>query len=167
MVAAIETGQRRSHEMHGIELGYRYVESPICLRDAGPGPDPNAPNYTPTTMPGARLPHFWLSDNVSVHDAIGPGMTLLCAGCDGSIGSRFGAFAATFGIPLQVLHLEPSARRFCEAEALLVRPDLHIAWRGSAADDAVSALCTATGHGAQIDDSQIEQSLHIHERSNS
>ena len=53
-VAAIE--QRKSNEMIGAELGYRYVGSPIICNLPG-GPEHLFRDYQPTTWPGARLPH--------------------------------------------------------------------------------------------------------------
>ena len=52
--------QRKSNEMIGAELGYRYVGSPIIWPEPGEGPEPNFMKYEPTTWPGARLPHLWL-----------------------------------------------------------------------------------------------------------
>ena len=59
-VADVE--QRKSNEMIGAELGYRYVGSPIIWPEPGEGPEPNFMKYEPTSWPGARLPHLWLSD---------------------------------------------------------------------------------------------------------
>ncbi len=56
--------QRKSNEMIGAELGYRYDDSPIIWPEAGDGPAPNFMRYVPTSWPGARLPHVWLSDGV-------------------------------------------------------------------------------------------------------
>src|SRR5262249_50197424 len=52
-VADVE--QRKTNEMIGAELGYRYVRSPIVCEEPG-GPDHSFRAYVPTTWPGARLP---------------------------------------------------------------------------------------------------------------
>ena len=49
---------------------------------------------------------------------------------------------------LQVLELnDDNARAVYGFDLLLLRPDLHVVWRGNAApDDAVTIAATATGH---------------------
>ena len=69
--------QRKSNEMVGAELGYRYRGSPILWPEPGEGPEDNFMKYIPTTWPGARLPHLWLADGAALHDRIGDGYTLL------------------------------------------------------------------------------------------
>ena len=34
-------------------------------------------DFTPSTVPGCRAPHFWLADGRSLYDALRPGYTLL------------------------------------------------------------------------------------------
>ena len=60
-VAVADVEQRKSNEMIGAELGYRYVNSPIICDIPG-GPEHLFRDYQPTTWPGARLPHVWLDD---------------------------------------------------------------------------------------------------------
>ena len=79
MAALFDVQQRKVTEILGIEAGYRYVDSPIVWREPGDGPDPDNPSYIPTTWPGARLPHVWLSDGTALHDRLGPGYTLASA----------------------------------------------------------------------------------------
>src|SRR6185369_14750821 len=67
-VANIE--QRKTNEMLGAELGYRYVGSPVVWEEPG-GPEHLFREYQPTTWPGARLPHVWAAPRQSVHDLIG------------------------------------------------------------------------------------------------
>ena len=50
-----EVEQRKSNEMIGAELGYRYAGSPIIGDEPG-GPEDDFRRYVPTTWPGARLP---------------------------------------------------------------------------------------------------------------
>ncbi|MGH8649744.1 MAG: FAD-dependent monooxygenase, partial [Burkholderiales bacterium] len=61
MASRFDVEQRKVTEILGIEAGYRYVDSPVIWPEAGDGPDPDNPRYVPTTWPGARLPHVWLS----------------------------------------------------------------------------------------------------------
>src|SRR5215204_6125667 len=72
--------QRKSNEMIGAELGYRYVGSPIMCEEQGEAPEHNVMQYVPTTWPGARLPPLWLKDGTAVQDHIGDGFTLLRLG---------------------------------------------------------------------------------------
>src|SRR5262245_40291328 len=75
-----EVEQRKSNEMIGAELGYRYVGSPLVWPEPGEGPADDFIRYTPTTWPGARLPHVWLDDGSAMQDRIGDGYTLLRLG---------------------------------------------------------------------------------------
>ena len=70
--------QRKSNEMIGAELGYRYADSPIIFPETGDAPEADFMKYVPTSWPGARLPHVWLADGTALHDRIGDGYTLLC-----------------------------------------------------------------------------------------
>ena len=48
--------QRKSNEMIGAELGYRYAGSPIIWPEAGEESADNLMKYVPTTWPGASTP---------------------------------------------------------------------------------------------------------------
>jgi 2-polyprenyl-6-methoxyphenol hydroxylase-like FAD-dependent oxidoreductase len=148
-VANIE--QRKTNEMLGAELGYRYVGSPIVWEEPG-GPEQPFREYVPTTWPGARLPHVWAGEGQSVHDLIGDGYTLLRLG--GSPPETTGLERAlrARGAPLTVLDVDrPVARDVYGVDLLLLRPDLHIVWRGNALPrDPESIAACVTGHGAQI-----------------
>jgi 2-polyprenyl-6-methoxyphenol hydroxylase-like FAD-dependent oxidoreductase len=142
--------QRKTNEMIGAELGYRYLGSPLIAREPGEGPAPDFMRYVPTTWPGARLPHLWLSDGRAMADCIGygHGYTLLRLGgtrADTTALAR--AFAAN-SAPLQVLDIaDEHARDLYGCDLLLLRPDMHVVWRGHAAPpepDKLAAL--ATGH---------------------
>ena len=65
------------HDSAGIELGYRYENSPICVADGTPAPPLDHGLYVPSTWPGARAPHVWLKDGRSTLDLFGKGFTLL------------------------------------------------------------------------------------------
>lgn len=134
------------NESWGVEFGYVYHRSPIVAveRDVEPPSDPV--RYIPTTMPGARLPSTFLSDGSALFDKLGPWFTLINFG--GSNPESFAAAAAKANIPLQILTLnEPSLERVYGRDTLLVRPDQHIAWRGSekSAADADKVLARTLG----------------------
>jgi hypothetical protein len=152
MASRFDTEQRKVTEILGIEAGYRYVGSPIVCEEPGEGPDPDNNAYVPTTWPGFRLPHVWLDDGTPIHDRLGAGYTLVQVGPVRHDPSAFvGAFAA-HATPLDVQHLpNATAREIYAADLILVRPDLHVVWRGNAMPgDADAIAATATGHRALV-----------------
>lgn len=138
--------QRKTNEMIGAELGYRYVGSPIVVDEPG-GPEHLFREYVPTSWPGARLPHVWLGDGTALHDRIGDGYTLLrLGGTAAETGGLEHAMAAT-GAPFRVLTVpDAAARAVYGCDLILVRPDLHVVWRGNRApEDAAGIAALATG----------------------
>jgi 2-polyprenyl-6-methoxyphenol hydroxylase-like FAD-dependent oxidoreductase len=135
------------NESYGIEFGYVYDRSPIVAAQAGALAPTDPVHYVPTTMPGARLPSTFLSDGSALFDRLGPWFTLVSFGALDA--SPFVAAAERARIPLHVLSLrEPALERVYGRDALLVRPDQHIAWRGSQTSmvDAAQVLSRASGH---------------------
>jgi 2-polyprenyl-6-methoxyphenol hydroxylase-like FAD-dependent oxidoreductase len=146
-VASVE--QPKSNEMIGAELGYRYVDSPIVCVIPG-GPEHRFRVYDPTTWPGARLPHVWLADGTPMQDHIPyEGYTLLRLGRTNADTSALEKALRAFGAPLVVLDTPDDApRQVYGRDLLLLRPDLHIAWRGNQPpEDPEYVAATATGHG--------------------
>ena len=145
LVRVAETEQRKSNEMIGAELGYRYAGSPIVCDEPG-APEDDFRSYVPTTWPGARLPHVWLEGHVAIQDRIGPGYTLLRF-ADADASGLTKAFKA-LGAPLAVLDLKDTrARDVYGVDLILLRPDLHVAWRGNRLPgNAVNIAALATGH---------------------
>jgi hypothetical protein len=139
--------QRKSNEMIGAELGYRYVDSPVIWPQAGEGPEHDFMKYVPSTWPGARLPHVWLDDGTALHDRIGECYTLLrFAGSSADVAPLAKAFAA-FGAPFSVLDIaDEMPRAVYGNDLLLLRPDLHVVWRGNNLPDAAKLAAVATGH---------------------
>ena len=150
-VADVE--QRKTNEMLGAELGYRYVGSPLIATEAAQGvddgPEHNFMDYVPSTYPGVRLPHVWLKDGTAVHDRIGygHGYTLLRFAGTSDVAALGRAFAAR-GAPYGVLDLaDERARDIYGHDLILVRPDLHVVWRGNTLpDDPARLAALATGH---------------------
>ncbi len=143
-VAARE--QPKSNEMIGAELGYRYVDSPVIWEEPG-GPEHLFREYVPTTWPGARLPHMWIGDR-PIQDLIGPGYTLLRLG--GSTIPMTGLEAAMRALeaPFQTLDIDDApARDVYGFDLILLRPDLHVAWRGNTTPKDPGRLAAlVTGH---------------------
>jgi 2-polyprenyl-6-methoxyphenol hydroxylase-like FAD-dependent oxidoreductase len=144
-VADIE--QRKSNEMIGAELGYRYVDSPIICNIPG-GPEHLFREYQPTTWPGARLPHVWLDDGTPMQDRIGDGYAILKLGRTKADASGLERAIRSRGAPVTVLDVpDRIARDIYGYDLILLRPDLHVVWRGNAAlEDAAEVAAIATGH---------------------
>jgi 2-polyprenyl-6-methoxyphenol hydroxylase-like FAD-dependent oxidoreductase len=139
--------QRKSNEMIGAELGYRYSGSQLIWPEAGEAPEDNLMKYVPTTWPGARLPHLWLGDGAALHDRIGDGYTLLrLAGAQADSAPLKRAFAS-YAAPFTVLDItDAHPRDIYGYDLLLLRPDLHVVWRGNRLDDPAKLTAIATGH---------------------
>jgi 2-polyprenyl-6-methoxyphenol hydroxylase-like FAD-dependent oxidoreductase len=145
--------QRKTNEMLGAELGYRYAGSPLIAQGAdwseGEPPEHDFMDYRPSTYPGVRLPHVWLKDGTAVQDRVGygHGYTLLRFAGTHDAAALGRAFAAR-GAPYAVLDLpDERARDVYGHDLILVRPDLHVVWRGNALpDDLVRLAALATGY---------------------
>jgi FAD binding domain len=138
----------KANRVVGAELGYCYRGSPIVFDEPGAPPDV-IETYVPTSWPGARLPHVWIEPGkVSVNDRLKDSFTLLrVAGAMADASALKQAFAAIHA-PFDVLDVEgPAARSVYGFDYLLVRPDLHVVWRGDALpDNAAHIARIATGH---------------------
>lgn len=138
----------REFRTAGIQLGYRYRDSSICIDDGSLEPPDDHMLYRPSTFPGARAPHAWLEFGRSTLDLFGRGFVLLdLHGQDGT--DRFKEAAKILGIPLEV-HRQGSddLRRLYEKPLVLVRPDGHVAWRGDTVpDDILTVLGIVSGRG--------------------
>ena len=139
--------QRKTNEMIGAELGYRYVGSPVITDEPG-GPEHLFREYHPTTWPGARLPHLWLGENDPVQDRIGTGYTMLRLGGSAIDTSGIESAFKARGVPYQTLDIASQrARDIYGYDLVLVRPDMHVVWRGKAApEDAEALAAMVTGH---------------------
>ncbi len=144
-VADIE--QRKSNEMIGAELGYRYVDSPIICNVPG-GPEHLFRDYQPTTWPGARLPHVWLDDGTPMQDRIADGYTVLKLGGTGADASGLERAIRSYGAPVSVLAVpDQVARDVYGYDLILLRPDMHVVWRGQGPPaDPAKVAAIATGH---------------------
>ena len=144
-VAGIE--QRKSNEMIGAELGYRYVDSPVICNIPG-GPEHLFREYQPTTWPGARLPHVWLDDGMPMQDRVPDGYTTLKLGRSKADASGLERAIRSHGAPATVLDVpDRIAREIYGYDLNLLRPDMHVVWRGNTApEDAAEVAAIATGH---------------------
>jgi 2-polyprenyl-6-methoxyphenol hydroxylase-like FAD-dependent oxidoreductase len=146
-------GDRLASSLHqewnslGIDLGYRYDQSPVVVPDGSPATPDDPSDYVPTSRPGHRAPHAWLADGRSTLDLFGPGFTLLRLGApDLDVSSLLGT-ARDRGVPLRLADIdEPAVVKLYQRRLVLVRPDGHVAWRADAPPaDAAALLDTVRG----------------------
>ena len=118
---AIHLAKRSEFYSLGLVLGYGYGPDTA-------GQSPTTDIYRPQTRPGNRLPHQRSTDGESLYDLLGPEFTVL--GPAESAGPLM-TVATELGMPL--LHVDPQEHGFTAVDgpnAVLVRPDQHIAWGG-------------------------------------
>ena len=124
----------------GLNFGYFYADSPIISADDEEPPAYSMGDFTPSTVPGCRAPHFWLPDGRSLYDAFGPGYTLLRFDRRTDT-SALEQAAESSGMPLVVLDVDaPEVPPAYRHRMVLCRADQHVAWRGDRLPSDVSAL---------------------------
>lgn len=131
----------------GVHLGTRYEASPLLTTEAGAASPDTANLYVPCARPGHRAPHVWLADGGSLYDRFGPGFTLLCIGEAGVDIERDDAYlkAAAMLPGLTVVQVaEAAVAELYKAAFVLIRPDQHVAWRGSVLGDEFAAAVLRT-----------------------
>jgi 2-polyprenyl-6-methoxyphenol hydroxylase-like FAD-dependent oxidoreductase len=150
LVEIAEREQRWSNDLLGIELGYRYDGSPLIAPERGAAPDAMSFDYAPSTWPGTRVPHIWLRDGTALQDHLGRRYTLLHArpltDADAGLVQAF----AELGAPYETFAFDAdtAGTPFAGYPLILVRPDLHVVWRGrDQVSDPRALAARATGHG--------------------
>ncbi len=114
----------------GLNFGYFYDSSPLIAYDGGVHPEYTMGSFTPSSVPGCRVPHLWFDDGRSLYDALGPEYTLLRFDRSAEIAPLFAA-ARQRGLPLTVLDvISDEAAKLYNSKLVLARPDQHVAWRG-------------------------------------
>ena len=131
-----EVGRRLVAALHsewnsiGVDLGFRYEDSPIIIPDGTP-PTPDEPAvYVQTARPGHRAPHAWLSAGPSTLDLFGRGFVLLRFGAPPFDTTALDDAAIAAGVPLHTIDImDPHIARLYERRFVLVRPDGMVAFR--------------------------------------
>jgi 2-polyprenyl-6-methoxyphenol hydroxylase-like FAD-dependent oxidoreductase len=119
----------------GLNFGYFYDRSPIIAYDGAEQPAYDMADFTPSTVPGCRVPIALLADGRPVYDVFGPGYTLLRLDSDIVIAPLVEAMRDS-GIPIEVIDLETKrSHPAYDRKLILVRTDQHVAWRGDAVPD--------------------------------
>jgi 2-polyprenyl-6-methoxyphenol hydroxylase-like FAD-dependent oxidoreductase len=125
----IEQTKRAEYFSTDLVLGHRYQDSPV-LQAVPPATAVRAGG----SVPGGRLPHHWVSAQVSTLDLITGPHAILTA--DGELGARAGRAASAAGLPVTVTVLTPPVMGELGAELIVVRPDQVVAavWPPSGPD---------------------------------
>src|SRR5207244_3035539 len=172
---------------HGVELNQRYASAAV-VPDGTQEPayerDPEL-YYRPTTWPGARLPHCWVEHRgrkVSTIDLAGKGRFTLLTGIGGESWAQAAATVSErTGVPIAAFVVGPdrdvldlyddwaALSEVAESGCVLVRPDLHVAWRSHdlAADPtaelgrAVDAVLAGTPAGSRAEVSGVPVALQV------
>jgi 2-polyprenyl-6-methoxyphenol hydroxylase-like FAD-dependent oxidoreductase len=151
LAASFDVNHRRMHGMVGVEAGYCYAGSDLIADEPGNLPEWETSRYEPQARPGARIPHMWLDDGSALQDRLGEDYTLLDLSGDCDTAALEAAFRARYA-PFAVLRRnEPRVRGIYGASVFLLRPDLHIVWRGDGPPpDAPTLAALATGWGDAV-----------------
>ncbi len=124
----------------GLNFAYFYDDSPNIAYDGEHAPAYSVGEYTPSTVPGCRTPHFFRRDGSSLYDHLGTGYTLLRLNPAIDVAPLIAA-AQQRNVPLHVLDIDHEEAGTVYKHALvLTRPDRHIAWRGKVLPQDVLSL---------------------------
>lgn len=131
----------RQFRTTGLQIGYSYAASPICIDDGSPAVSDDPEQYVPLTRPGARAPHTWLDDGRSLLDCYGRGFVLVRLGGHPPDATALAAAAAERNVPFTTVDVDHGdAVALYQSRLVLVRPDGHVAWRGDTVPADAGAL---------------------------
>jgi len=151
-VVAAATQRGKSAEFHSLDLvlGTSYADSPIVIADDDTATDfdvapPEPGVYVPSAAAGNRLPHKWFSGHHSLFDSLGSDYSLV-GELNLAPARQLLEAAASLRIPLAPVQLDCQlAKDLFAAPLVLVRPDQHVAWRGSRVPDPEALMRTVSG----------------------
>lgn len=148
-----EALQLKNYEFNalGVELGQRYSSGAIKTDGTAEPQSDRDPelHYQATTWPGARLPHAWVANTqiagasrISTYDLCGRGQFTLLTGVNGEAWVEAAKHASgELGYEIRVHQIGPGQeyddlyddwalqREVSDSGMILVRPDLHVAYR--------------------------------------
>ncbi|HMI17983.1 MAG TPA: FAD-dependent monooxygenase [Sphingomonas sp.] len=129
-------GERLQSSLHaewhtlGIELGFRYENSPIIVPDGSPPTADDGSDYIQAARPGHRAPHVWLADGRSTLDLFGRGFVLLQLRDIDEDADLLVREARAVAMPIELVQLrEAAVLDLYQSALVLVRPDGQVAWR--------------------------------------
>jgi 2-polyprenyl-6-methoxyphenol hydroxylase-like FAD-dependent oxidoreductase len=144
--------QAEHFDMLGLQLGFAYASGAV-VDDGSPKPAASVRDYVPSALPGARVPHAWVTRagvRVSTLDLFAYDRFTLVAGPAG----RAWAEAAAAEVPIDTVVVGEDVADedghwmhllgIDDEGAVLVRPDQHVAWRSPhGVSDTTGALAHA------------------------
>jgi 2-polyprenyl-6-methoxyphenol hydroxylase-like FAD-dependent oxidoreductase len=141
----LDAHARREFNIPGVTFGERYDASPIVFSDTARIPPDSANEYAPSTNPGGRLPHIWLSATESLYDRLNFEWTVLAGSAKANQRAQVLVDSGRLaGLDVELLTLQVQSDLYAEQDILVVRPDQVVAWRGSADVPADPAAIWAT-----------------------
>jgi putative polyketide hydroxylase len=143
MLAAYTKPDSRHDDLPAAMFGTQYEDGAFVPDGRGPAP---ADHYAPAGRPGTRVPHAWLDATTSTVDFAGPGLTLLTGPDNG----RWIAEAHRLGLgQATVSHAGWLAEVSLPADgALLLRPDVIVAWHSASGTPLAEAVTRVLGAAA-------------------
>jgi|UniRef100_UPI004048C643 2-polyprenyl-6-methoxyphenol hydroxylase-like FAD-dependent oxidoreductase len=125
----------------GLNFGYFYEKSPIIAFDEESAPAYTMGDFTASTVPGCRAPHFWLNDGRSLYDELGPAYTLMVLDASAQVKPLLEA-AQQAHVPLKLLDLSEQSEvpPAYTHKLLICRTDQHVVWRGDDCTQAAEQL---------------------------
>jgi 2-polyprenyl-6-methoxyphenol hydroxylase-like FAD-dependent oxidoreductase len=113
----------------GLNFGYYYEHSPIIVYDDEAAPPYSIGSFTPSSVPGCRAPHFWMTDGRSLYDCFGPAYTLLRFDSETQV-TRLAEAARRRAVPLTIIDVaRANAPAQYRHRLVLCRSDHHVVWR--------------------------------------
>lgn len=152
----------------GIEMDHRHVSCVYPTVDSADGVKPpwDPTCYTPNTYIGSRAPHVFLDNGSSIFDQYGKYWTLFEFGraSEPRLSGTLLDAAEKANLPLKQVLLfdEKNASEVWERPLVLVRPDGHVAWRGSATpdpEDAARIITTVGGWSSEYHAESVEKGV--------
>jgi putative polyketide hydroxylase len=140
MLAAFTKPDSRHDDLPATMFGTQYPDGAFVPDGRGPAP---VDHYAPAGRPGTRVPHAWLDATTSTVDFAGPGLTLLT----GPDSGRWIAEAHRLGLrQATVSHAGWLAEVCLPADgALLLRPDVIVAWHSASGTSLAEAVTRVLG----------------------
>ena len=124
----------------GLNFGYFYDGSPIIAYDGAEPPAYTMADFTPSTVPGCRVPFSILPDGRPVYDAFGPGYTLLRLDPEIAVAPLVAAMREA-KVPLDIVDIQfADSKEAYDRKLILVRTDQHVVWRGDVVPEQVKHL---------------------------
>ncbi|SES45591.1 FAD-dependent oxidoreductase [Actinokineospora terrae] len=128
----------------GVTFDERYDDSTAIWYEDGQldtEPEWRSDVYVDDPRPGHRAPNGLVDPyGGTLYDRIGNDWALVVLAEDRAVEQAFAAEASARSLPFTVVHLsDPAARELYGEGNVLVRPDQHVAWRGTALPDGGAA----------------------------